>query len=244
MIGLLRRLFPKKQKDEIRCSMIVLAAGSATRMEGEDKLMYELGGLPVVLHSLHQFQASPLVCEVILVTRQEILVDLAQLCKQYALTKVGKLVLGGASRMESVAIGMREVSKDASLIAVHDGARPFVSREVLEDVLYAATDFGAAVPVIPVKDTIKLVEEGMITKTPPRASLFAAQTPQAFEPLLLRGALAKALEDGAAVTDDCSMVERLGYSVAVVDGSEDNIKLTTPNDLLLSEWILSRRDPL
>ena len=239
---LFKKWFRKKERERPFCSAIVLAAGSATRMEGVDKIMLELGGIPVIVHSLRPFEESSLIQEIVVVTRRESLVDIGRLCKDYGFTKVTKILPGGSTRMASVQKGLVEVNRAAELIAIHDGARPFVTREVAEEAILRAQATGAAAPGIPVKDTIKLTEQGMVRQTLPRESLVAIQTPQVFEASLIRAALAKALHDGAALTDDCSAVERLGFPVAVTTGSEENIKLTTPDDLILGEAILAGRN--
>lgn len=243
-MNFLKKWFHKKEKTQRFCSVVLVAAGTANRMGGIDKIMLELAELPVIVHSLRTFEESMLVHEIVVVTRHDLIVQMGQLCKEYGVTKVTSILPGGDSRMASVQIGLDEVNAKANLIAIHDGARPFLSQEVLEDTILRAEDNGAAAPGIPVKDTVKVVENGIVKNTLPRDRLFAIQTPQIFEASLIRAALKKAVQDGAVLTDDCSAVERLGFSVVVTKGSEENIKLTTPQDLLLGEAILERRDRL
>lgn len=238
-----KRLFRRKErKRQPLCSLVLVAAGSASRMEGEDKILYELGGIPVMIHSLRPFEASPMIREIVIVTRREIILEIGELCKRYGLSKVTKIMPGGASRTESVRIGLDEIKQDSDLVAIHDGARPFVSQAILEETIAAAAEYGAAAPGIPSKDTIKVVQEGIVRETLPRETLCAVQTPQVFEMFLIRAALTKAWQDGAVLTDDCSAVERLGFPVVMTQGDEENIKLTTPNDLLLGEYILAGRE--
>ena len=168
--------------------------------------------------------------------------EVSQLCKAFALDKVSKVVVGGKERIHSVLCGLREVRQDAELIAIQDGARPFLTQEVLGEVLEKAEATGAAAPAIPVTDTIKQVENGLAVETPDRSSLFAVQTPQVFEAGLIRAAVEKAVEEGVALTDDCAAVERLGMKVSLTQGSRENIKITTPLDLFLGEAILDARD--
>jgi len=242
-MGMWKRLFGQKErKRQALCSLVLVAAGSASRMEGMDKILYELGGTPVIIHSLRPFEASPRIQEIVIVTRREIILEIGELCKLYGLTKVTKILPGGASRLESVRIGLDEIKQDADLVAIHDGARPFATQELLEETIAAAAEYGAAAPGIPVKDTIKVVQQGIVRETLPRETLFAIQTPQVFEFSLIRAALTRAWLDGASLTDDCSAVERLGFSVVMTQGSEENMKLTTPNDLLLGEYIMAGRD--
>lgn len=233
-MGIFRK---KKKQEEIVCSAVVVAAGASTRM-GMDKLMLPLGDVPVIVRTLQVIQAAPSVGEIVVVTREDLVIPIGQLCQEFGLTKVSKVVRGGETRMHSVRLGTLEVSRDASLIAVHDGARPLVSVDVIEKAIVQAQKSGAAAPAVPVKDTIKVVSGDIVEKTPDRVTLRAVQTPQVFESSLIRAALQKALDDGAELTDDCSAVERLGMKVVLTEGSERNIKLTTPADLLLAEILL------
>lgn len=240
MAGLLSRL-GRKQK-EPRCSAVVVAAGSATRMEGIDKILTPLADVPVLVRTLRVFQDCGEIGEIVVVTREDLLVEVSQLCKAFALDKVTKVVVGGEERIHSVLAGLREVREDAELIAIQDGARPFLTQEVLEEVLTKAAATGAAAPAVPVTDTIKRVEHGLAVDTPDRSSLCAVQTPQVFEAGLIKAAVQKAVEDGAVLTDDCAAVERLGMKVSMTAGSRENIKITTPLDLFLGEAILDARD--
>ena len=227
----------KKKTPGILCSVVVVAAGSSTRM-GTDKLMLTLGGIPVIVRTLKAVEAAPSVDEIILVTREDMMVPLSQLCQEFAMTKVTKVIRGGKTRTESVRLGTLEASGDAQVIAIHDGARPLVTTEVIESVIAQALESGAAAPAVPVKDTIKVARKGVVESTPDRASLFAVQTPQVFEASLIRAALQKALDDGAEMTDDCSAVERLGMKVVLTEGDVRNLKLTTPEDILTAEALL------
>lgn len=239
---LLQKLFGKKAEPSPFCSVVVVAAGNATRMEGVDKILCTLGGAPLLLHTLTPFQRSDLVDEIVIVTREDLMVPIGTLCSQRGLTKVRRIVKGGESRTESVQAGLSETSPDADLIGIHDGARPFITKEILEEVIQTARMRSAAAPAVPVKDTIKRVRDGVVAETPDRAELFAVQTPQVFAAALIRAALAKALEEKLSLTDDCAAVERLGCPVAITRGGEENIKITTPSDLLLGEAILAARE--
>lgn len=234
-MGLFRR--KPKEKPAGHCSVVVLAAGSSSRM-GQDKIMATVGDLPVIVHTLQAFEPVREVEEIIVVTREELVPEIAGLCKVFGLDKVKRVVRGGESRAESARIGTLETDCDARLIALHDAARPFVSAEVIRDVILKASETGAAAPAIPVKDTIKVARNGLVEYTPDRSELYAVQTPQVFDAALIRAALQKALEDGAEVTDDCSAVERLGMKVSLTAGEERNFKLTTPADLALAEAML------
>ena len=230
MAGLLGRLF-RRRREELRCSAVVPAAGSSTRM-GKDKLLLPLRAL----------DACPYITEIVVVTREELIVPIGQLCRDAALEKVRKVIVGGATRSHSVLAGLGELSPDAELAAIHDGARPLVSQAVLEAVIRRASECGAAAPAVPVKDTIKRARDGLVTATLDRAELRAVQTPQVFQVDLIKTALQKALEDGAELTDDCAAVERLGIGVALTEGDYCNLKLTTPEDLAVAEALLAWRE--
>ena len=240
MAGLLSKF--KRQKAPASCSAVIVAAGSARRMEGIDKALAPLGELPVLVHTLYAFQDCPLVDEVVVVTREDLLVEVSQLCRDFVLDKVTKVVVGGAERMDSVRSGLREIRPEADLVAIHDGARPLVTQEVLRQVIEKAALTGAAAPAVPVTDTIKRGEEGLAVETVDRSTLFAVQTPQVFEAGLIRAALEQAARDGVSLTDDCAAVERLGMKVSLTRGSRENLKLTTPVDLILGEAILEARE--
>ncbi len=233
----------RKKKTELAyCAAVVVAAGSSTRMEGLDKIMLPLREEPVILHTLRTLENSACIREIVVVTREDLIVPVSKLCCEYELKKVTKVILGGETRAHSVQKGMEEVSDKARLIAIQDGARPLLTEQVLEEVVLAAAKCGAAAPAIPVKDTIKRAQNGVVEETPDRSRLYAVQTPQVFEANLIRAAVHQTIADAAPVTDDCSAVERLGMKVTLTRGSEDNIKITTPSDLLVAEAMLQWRD--
>lgn len=226
-----RKVLPLK-----RCGAVIVAAGSASRMGGIDKVMAPLGGTPMVARTAAAFQNCDAIAEIVIVTRPDLIRPISALCA--GMDKVRAVVAGGSSRQESVWQGLNALSEDIQLAAIHDGARPLVSNLVIDRTVRAANSYGAAAPAVPVKDTIKVVKGGMVEKTPERATLQAVQTPQVFDFDLLRGALKKAEEEKAAVTDDCSAVERLGMKVKIVEGDERNLKVTTPMDLKIAEMLL------
>lgn len=241
-VGLLKRLRKKREPQGPRCAAVVPAAGSSRRMEGQDKILLPMNDVPVLVHTLQALSASAYIQEIVVVTREDLIVPVGQLCRDCALDKVTKVLIGGATRVDSVLAGVEEVSDRAELIAVHDGARPLVTVEVIDEAIRKAAECGAAAPAVPVKDTIKRAVDGVVAETPDRAQLFAIQTPQVFDGDLLLGALRKAVEDGAAITDDCSAVERIGMKVCLTEGSYENIKITTPADMLVAEAILHSRE--
>ncbi len=218
------------------CGAVIVAAGSASRMGGIDKVMADLGGEPMILRTVRAFQNCDAIASIVIVTREDLIQPIAGLCRD--MKKVVAVVAGGGSRQESVHLGLNALPKGTKLAAVHDGARPLISWQIIDRVVRAANTYGAAAPAIPVKDTIKVVSGGLVKETPDRATLQAVQTPQVFDFDLLRGALKKAETDGASVTDDCSAVERTGMKIKIVEGDERNLKVTTPMDLKIAELLL------
>lgn len=218
------------------CGAVIVAAGSASRMGGIDKVMAELDGEPMILRTVRTFQDCDAIKEIVVVTREDLILPIMRLCA--GLDKVQAVICGGSSRQESVQRGLNALSNKVKLVAVQDGARPLITNAVIDRAVRAAHSYGAAAPAVPVKDTIKVVTGGIVKETPDRATLQAVQTPQVFDFDLLRGALRKAKEDGATVTDDCSAVERLGMSIKIVEGDECNIKVTTPMDLKIAKLLL------
>ena len=218
------------------CGAVIVAAGSASRMGGIDKVMAPIGGEPMIVRTVRTFQQCDAIREIVIVTRQDLIVPIMDLCHEF--DKVQMVIVGGASRPESVTAGLSALSDKVKLVAVQDGARPLITWQVIDRAVRAANSYGAAAPAIPVKDTIKVVSGGIVKETPERSGLQAVQTPQVFDIDLLRGALLQAAQDGAEITDDCSAVERLGMSVKIVEGDERNIKVTTPLDLKIAELFL------
>ena len=226
-----RKILPLK-----RCGVVIVAAGTASRMGGIDKVMAELHGEPMIKRTVREFQNCDAISEIVVVTRPDLILPIRNLCE--GMDKVKAVVAGGSSRQESVGMGLNALSSSVKLAAVHDGARPLVTWQVIDRAIRAANTYGAAAPGIPVKDTIKVVNGGVVTTTPDRSQLQAIQTPQVFDLDLLKAALQKAEQDGTPITDDCSAVEHMGMSVKIVEGDEKNIKITTPMDLKIAELIL------
>ncbi len=218
------------------CGAVIVAAGSASRMGGIDKVMAELDGEPMICRTVRAFQECDAIKEIVIVTRGDLIMPISDLCRGYS--KVKAVVAGGSSRQESVSMGLNALSDKVKLAAIQDGARPLVTWQLIDRVVRAAHTYGAAAPAVPVKDTIKVVAGGVVDRTPDRKTLQAVQTPQVFDFDMIRGALKKAKEDEAEVTDDCSAVERLGMSVKIVEGDERNIKVTTPMDLKIAKMLL------
>ena len=201
-----------------RCSAVVVAAGCGRRFGG-DKLMAPLYGTPVLAYSLSVLQDCPYITEIVLVASQDSLESYAALCDKYDFHKVSKVVLGGETRLESALSGACECDPGAQLIAVHDGARPLITQELVREVIESAMSHKAAVPAVPARDTVKLARGKAVLNTPDRDDVFCVQTPQVFEPSILKGALTNALEKGLKVPDDATAVEALGFSVRLSRGS-------------------------
>ncbi len=229
-----RKVLPLKY-----CGAVIVAAGTASRMGGIDKVMANLRGEPMIVHTVRAFQNCDAIKEIVIVTRADLMEKIADLCVEFS--KVKAVVTGGADRPESVRNGLDALSEKVRLVAVQDGARPLITNAVIDRTVRAAHTYGAAAPGVPVKDTVKIVEGGIVKTTPDRSTLQAIQTPQVFDLDLLAGALEKAKQDNAPITDDCSAVERLGMSVRIVEGDEKNIKITTPMDLEIAEKLLEER---
>ena len=202
---LFSKLFGKKENkaDHPFCSVIVAAAGSSRRMEGQNKLMLPLDGIPVLARTLLALDGSRLIDEIVVAVREEDLLPTGDLCRLYGVTKPVKIVRGGESRLDSVLAAAMECREDAVFLAVHDGARPLADAELIDRVVALAHRTNAAAPAVPVKDTIKVVRDGRVESTPDRALLRAVQTPQVFDAQLLRAALQSAQTLGAEITDDC-----------------------------------------
>ena len=213
--------FFKKFRDAQRpcCAALVAAAGSSSRMGGVNKLLQPLDGIPVLARTLTALQMARRIDEIVVAAREEDFLEISQLCRTYGITKCTKVIRGGESRAHSV------------------------PPELIDDVAEQAARCGAAAPAVAVKDTIKAVrDDGTVAETLDRAALRAVQTPQIFESALLKAALQAAVEGGIPITDDCSAVERLGKRVYLVEGDEENLKITTPVDLILAEAILQARE--
>lgn len=234
------KLFNAKKK-EPRCSAVIVAAGHSTRM-GEDKLFMQLGCMPVLARTLLAFENCKAVEEIVVVTRSEKIMEVADMCKKYGISKTSKVIFGGATRSESSLAGVSEVKSNAELIAIHDGARPFVTEKIIESAVSAAAKYMAAAPAVKITDTLKAVDEdGFAIGTVDRESTVRIQTPQVFSADLIKGALSKAVRDGRVITDDCAAIEAMGVKVFMVDGDEDNIKLTTEKDIFVASEIIKRR---
>lgn len=217
-------------------SAIIVAAGNGTRMNSDkSKQLLEICRKPLVAHSLIAFENSPHIGEIVIVTRETDILVMSDIVREFNISKVTDIVKGGSTRAESVKIGILHAKND--FVAIHDGARPCVKPQNIEDTLSAAFKSGAAALGCRVCDTLKLADENnFIVKTVSRENLWQIQTPQVFE----RGLLLKAYEtaDIKTATDDCMLVESMGVKVTIVEGDKSNIKVTFPGDVSLAEAVL------
>jgi 2-C-methyl-D-erythritol 4-phosphate cytidylyltransferase/2-C-methyl-D-erythritol 2,4-cyclodiphosphate synthase len=225
-----------------RLSVVVVAAGRSSRMDGIDKQVAMLGGEAVISHSLRVFDSYDDVGSIVLVMSAENLDEGKAAVEAGGFAKVVGVVAGGERRQDSVKIGLEllveQSSESPEFVAVHDGARPFIDDEMITRGLMTAQKIGAAIAAVPVKDTIKTAPHRVVTDTPDRSGMWAVQTPQIFRFDVLKTAHEMTTDD---VTDDASMVESVGGLVAIFDGSNDNIKITTPEDMQLAALIFDRR---
>lgn len=224
---------------------VVPAGGRGVRMgTNVPKQFLSLGGVPLLVHALQAFENSTIISEIILVVPQ----DDCQYCREdivssYGFTKVSQVVAGGNRRQDSVLNGVRVADSKTEIVVVHDAVRPFVTLDMITQVVDSAKAHGASIVALPMRDTVKRVNaEGIIQETLSRDGLWLAQTPQAFQRTLLLKAHQQGETDGVDATDDAFLVERLGLPVATVQGSSDNIKVTRPEDLAMGEAILSSKN--
>lgn len=223
-----------------KAAVVIVAAGTSRRMQGRDKLWIPLQGRTVLARTIDAFEASPIIDTIVLVTGAERVPATTALCAQEHWRKIAAVVPGGTRRQDSVRAGLDALTRHdppCRWVMIHDGARPFVTPTLLETGLQAAQTHQAAVAAVPVKDTIKQVEHDMITATLDRSQLWAIQTPQIFSFELIYRAhhLPLAQDD---VTDDATLLERLGHAVAIFPGSYHNIKITTLEDILFAEALI------
>lgn len=221
--------------------VILPSAGLGKRMgAGKNKLLLELNGIPVLIHTIRVFEADENCKGIILAINPQDEGEFEVLLEKYRIKKVSGLVPGGQERQHSIYNALKTVNSDG-IILVHDAARPFIQQEHIRRLVDKALVTGAAIIGVPAKDTMKMASAGNVTETVERSSLWAVQTPQAFRISLLKEAYKQADRDGFVGTDDSSLVERLPHPVAIVEGDYDNIKLTTPEDLFFAEAIMKKR---
>lgn len=221
---------------------VIVAAGNSTRMDGVNKQFLLIDGVPVLIRTLRAFSECSLINEIIVAARQEDIPKMFAMIKDYGILKVTDIVKGGSSRQESVFNAIKRSSPMSEFLAVHDGARPLVTEKIIEETVETAFRTGAAATGVRVKDTIKIVNsQNIITNTPDRSYLWAVHTPQVFERKMYLTA-ADSVINAEQFTDDCKLIEEYGAQVTMVEGSYENIKITTPEDVNLAESIILRRE--
>ena len=228
----------------MRTVAIIPAGGSGKRLGADVAKQYLfLNLLPVLVHTLNVFQKSGAIDDIILVVPKDDLASIRkQIIEKYALTKVSAIVAGGNERQDSVRNGLVAIAGSCDIVIVHDGVRPFVTEEMIARVAQAAAESGAAAIGVKAKDTIKETTDGdIVTATLPRRNLWQTQTPQAFQYDLLCRAYESATRDSYYGTDDASLVERMGAQVRMIAGSYENIKITTPEDLIMAEALMKEK---
>jgi len=226
------------EQKQYKICAIIAAGGSSSRM-GFDKLMTELDGQKVIVRSVMAFEQNELIDEIVVVTRREILNSLEIMLKKAEFTKLRSIVAGGDSRQRSVFNGVTASSDNIDIVCIHDGARPLVDDKVIVDSIIACARYGAATAAVKVKDTIKKGENGLITETVDRETLYRIQTPQTFSKKLYLKAYSEADKQ---YSDDCQLIEAVGSKVALSQGSYSNIKLTTEEDFAIAEVLLKRME--
>ena len=240
-MSVINKLFKSKYPQHPFCTAVIVAAGSSQRM-GADKILMELGEMPVIARTLLAFQHCVCIDEIVVVTRRESIERVADICHEYGILKTSRVVCGGDNRVGSALIGVSNADPKADLIAIHDGARPFVSSQLIESTVRDAVHSRASAPAIRAHDTVRILNaKNAVVSVPDRDRVALIQTPQVFDADLIKGALTKAFEKQLPITDDCSAVEAMGFKVSIVDGEEDNIKLTTAHDLYIAQGIISKR---
>jgi 2-C-methyl-D-erythritol 4-phosphate cytidylyltransferase len=225
-----------------KVNAIIVAAGKGERLgNGVNKQFIPLCDIPVLARTLSAFEQSRSIDRVIIVTREEDIVTVADIVHEFGFDKVARIVRGGETRQQSAAAGLNAAG-DADFIAVHDGARPLVTPECIDRVVEAALEFKSVAAAVRLKDTVKQTDEnGNVIMTPDRSSLWLVQTPQVFETGLYRRAIEEATASGADYTDDCQLIEYSGGGVRLVEGEYTNIKITTRDDLIMAEAIIRAR---
>ena len=219
-------------------SVIVVAAGSSTRMNGINKQTAQLCGVPLIIRTLMQFEKCSKISNIILVVKPDELFSMQQLADGYSIKKLSDIVCGGESRQQSVKNGLERLPENAETVLIHDGARPFVTDEIICSVISALSTHNAVTCAVKLKDTVKQVDEnGNVLSTPDRNTLVAVQTPQGVNVSDYRAALESSVDLGR-FTDDMSVMEAAGHKPFTVPGSYENIKVTTPEDIALAEYLI------
>ena len=220
---------------------IVAAGGSGTRMgKNVNKLFLEVNGIPVIIHTLLAFENAQIIDEIIVSAKEEDMIFLAELISVYKISKVKTIIKGGATRGESILSAYKELPNETDIVVVHDGARPMITEEMIDETVKSAVSFGAAACGVKPKCTLKSVDEGFISTTVDREKTVEIQTPQAFSKELFDEMYSLDSDTIKSATDDCVLAEKTGAKIFVTEGSYKNIKITTPEDIQIAEMLLER----
>ncbi|MEA4920595.1 MAG: 2-C-methyl-D-erythritol 4-phosphate cytidylyltransferase [Clostridiaceae bacterium] len=231
-------IFKKKDKPPY-ISAVIAAGGSSSRMQGENKLLAEIGGLPVLAHTLLAFESNSNISEIVISAKEDMLLTYADIAKTFDISKATHVIAGGSTRAESVYKGVCAANPKADYILVHDAARPLISDDVINRVINGMKDHGCAAAAVAVKDTLRIFEASENGyRILPRDDVKAMQTPQGADRHLLAAALQNCVVNNISVTDDCAALELLGAKPFFVEGSYKNIKITTNEDLVIAEAFL------
>ncbi|MBE7027986.1 MAG: 2-C-methyl-D-erythritol 4-phosphate cytidylyltransferase [Ruminococcaceae bacterium] len=233
----------RKTKRDYYVSCILAAGGSGTRMGAEvNKIFLDVLGVPVIARTLSVLNNSDFIDEIIIVTKEHDLAGCHDIVREFNINKVKTITVGGSTRQESVRNGLFEVSGNADIVMVHDAARPLVTPYHLEEVIFTAKEYGAAALGVPEKNTLKQIDsDGFIVQTVDRSMVYAIHTPQVFAKELIEKMYKYADETSISATDDCMLAEVMGVKIKMIEDSYENIKITTPDDLVIAERILENR---
>ena len=224
-------------------SAVIVAAGISKRMnDGVDKLAVQLNGKPLLAWTISRFESTEIIDEIIVVTREDEIEKVEEMTRSEGFRKVSSVVKGGAYRQQSTRNGIDATSNDSDVVLIHDGARPLIRSSDIKSIAESAEENGAALLAVPSKDTVKEVQNGIVTQTLPRDSVWLAQTPQGFRKELLQEALSSAEKEGYFGTDEASLVERIGKDVTIVEGHSSNIKVTFAEDIRIVRSLLEREE--
>jgi len=236
----------------LKAVAIIAAGGGGKRILGDPAMGGEgnlpkqflvLGDKPILVHTIDKFERCQLIDEIILVAPEDYLGYCSQaITDKYSFKKIKRIVCGGKERQDSVYLGLKACSNNTDIVAIHDGVRPLISPEKISESIKLCQQKKAVILAVPLKDTIKRVEDGSVVTTLDRKKLWLVQTPQVFEYRLILDAYEKAREDGFIGTDDSVLVERLGHEVTVLEGEYENIKITTAEDLAIAERSLDKEE--
>lgn len=229
-----------KRKEKPFVSVVIAASGSSTRM-GKDvnKLLLSLEGIPIIIRTIMCFENNDIIDEIIVSCRECDIFEYANLFENFMIRKVKKIIRGGKTRTKSVLNGINACNENSEFVAIHDGARPLISQELITNVINDAFEYGAAAPVVKCKDSIKRIDNGFISNDINREKIAAVQTPQVFKTEIIKKALESAVKKDISFTDDCTAAEKAGVSIYASNGDYKNIKITTPDDILVAQMLIN-----